>query len=48
MGTNQQHNFNETLRLLHSPANYQKMAYAHNPYGDDQACQRICNAFENM
>lgn len=37
---------NETLRLLNDEAIYQQMAYAHNPYGDGQACQRIRSKFE--
>lgn len=30
-----------TLELLESPEAYEKMAKAHNPYGDGHACQRI-------
>ncbi len=30
--------------LMHSPVAYQRMAFAHNPYGDGQACSRIVNA----
>lgn len=33
-------------QLLDEPAEYRKMAYAHNPYGDGQACRRIVQAIE--
>jgi UDP-N-acetylglucosamine 2-epimerase (non-hydrolysing) len=38
----------ETTRLLSDQAAYEQMAYAHNPYGDGQACQRICSTFESL
>lgn len=37
---------NEVERLLDQPAEYDKMARAHNPYGDGQACRRIVNVIE--
>ncbi len=38
----------ETLTLLSDEAAYQRMAFAHNPYGDGNACQRICKTFEEL
>ena len=38
----------ETRRLLHDESAYQAMAFAHNPYGDGQACQRIRKTFETL
>jgi UDP-N-acetylglucosamine 2-epimerase (non-hydrolysing) len=32
-------------RLLHDDAEYQRMARAHNPYGDGKACERIVRTF---
>lgn len=37
----------ETNKLLTSPQDYQKMAQAHNPYGDGKACQRIVDVIKN-
>lgn len=34
----------ETQRLLDDPAAYEQMAKAVNPYGDGNACERICDA----
>ncbi|CAM3611734.1 non-hydrolyzing UDP-N-acetylglucosamine 2-epimerase [Halomonas lysinitropha] len=34
----------ELTRLLTDPAAYNAMSYAHNPYGDGKACQRIRDA----
>ncbi len=36
----------ETQLLLDDPAAYEKMAKAVNPYGDGNACSRICDAIE--
>ena len=47
VGTDRDKIVSETLRLLTDEAAYQDMAYAHNPYGDGQACQRIRNTFES-
>lgn len=33
----------ETARLLDNPSAYREMAFAHNPYGDGKASQRIAN-----
>jgi UDP-N-acetylglucosamine 2-epimerase (non-hydrolysing) len=38
----------ETRRLLQDKAAYREMAFAHNPYGDGAACQRICNTFDQL
>jgi UDP-N-acetylglucosamine 2-epimerase len=35
---------NEATRLLTDPKAYQKMAQAHNPYGDGKASERIVRA----
>lgn len=44
VGTNADKIVNETACLLDEPSAYQAMAFAHNPYGDGQACQRIAQA----
>ena len=38
----------ETKRLLDDETAYQQMAFAHNPYGDGLACQRILATFEKL
>lgn len=38
----------ETRRLLQDEAAYRTMAFAHNPYGDGSACQRIRDVFEKL
>jgi UDP-N-acetylglucosamine 2-epimerase (non-hydrolysing) len=38
----------ETRRLLSDSVAYKEMAFAHNPYGDGQACQRIVQTFERL
>lgn len=38
----------EVLTLLNDDKAYQRMASAHNPYGDGTACQRIRNTFEEL
>lgn len=48
VGTDTQRIVNDTLRLLNDPAAYQRMAFAHNPYGDGTACQQICQTFEAL
>lgn len=48
VGTNREHIVSETRRLLHQPSAYQEMAFAHNPYGDGTACQRIRTTFEHL
>jgi UDP-N-acetylglucosamine 2-epimerase (non-hydrolysing) len=44
VGTEVDRIVNETIRLLDDPQAYQAMAFAHNPYGDGQACSRIVQA----
>jgi UDP-N-acetylglucosamine 2-epimerase (non-hydrolysing) len=48
VGTDREKIVSETLRLLNDEAAYEQMAYAHNPYGEGQACQRIRNTFESL
>lgn len=48
VGTNHSRIVSETLTLLQDEATYQRMAFAHNPYGDGAACQRIRNTFEKL
>ena len=45
-GTEEETVFRLALRLLESPAAYEQMAHAVNPYGDGQACRRIADAIE--
>jgi len=44
VGTNKQMIVDETMRLLNNSEAYQKMAYAHNPYGDGSASEKIMEA----
>jgi UDP-N-acetylglucosamine 2-epimerase (non-hydrolysing) len=48
VGTDHNRIVSETLTLLNDEAAYQRMAFAHNPYGDGAACQRIRNTFEEL
>jgi UDP-N-acetylglucosamine 2-epimerase (non-hydrolysing) len=48
VGTDRERIVSETRRLLHDPDAYQAMSFAHNPYGDGQACQRIRQTFEQL
>ena len=48
VGTNQQTIVDETMRLLNNSDAYQKMAYAHNPYGDGTASEKILEALLNF
>lgn len=48
VGTDQARIVGETLTLLKDEAAYQRMAFAHNPYGDGAACQRIRRTFEEL
>jgi len=43
VGTSSESITAEVIRLLSDEAVYQKMSFAHNPYGDGKACQRILN-----
>lgn len=46
VGTNPEVIVAEATRLLDDGSHYQRMAQAHNPYGDGQACERIAAALE--
>ena len=48
VGTDHDRIVGETLTLLNDKTAYQRMAFAHNPYGDGAACQRIRNTFEQL
>jgi UDP-N-acetylglucosamine 2-epimerase (non-hydrolysing) len=48
VGTNAQTLVQATKNLLHDTNAYEKMARAHNPYGDGMACKRIQSIFENQ
>ncbi len=48
VGTHQATIVSETLQLLRDPIAYERMAFAHNPYGDGTACQSIRAAFERL
>jgi len=48
VGTDHSRIVSETLTLLQDEAAFQRMAFAHNPYGDGAACQRIRNTFEKL
>jgi UDP-N-acetylglucosamine 2-epimerase (non-hydrolysing) len=48
VGAGQQSIVSETLRLLNDNLAYQRMAYAHNPYGDGTACEKIRQTFETI
>lgn len=38
----------ELTNLLSNEDEYRAMSFAHNPYGDGKACQRICNVLANQ
>ncbi|MCW9027657.1 MAG: UDP-N-acetylglucosamine 2-epimerase (non-hydrolyzing) [Kangiella sp.] len=44
VGTNRQLIVDSVNQLLNSKDEYNKMSFAHNPYGDGKACQRILDA----
>jgi len=48
IGVNQQTIVDETMRLLNNYDAYQKMAFAHNPYGDGTASEKILEALLNF
>ena len=48
VGTERTAIVNTTRELLQNALVYDAMAHAHNPYGDGQACKRICKAFEEI
>jgi UDP-N-acetylglucosamine 2-epimerase (non-hydrolysing) len=41
VGTDKDRIYNETVKLLSDKSEYDKMSFAHNPYGDGKAAQRI-------
>ena len=41
IGTDPQIIYQESMKLIHDPVEYEKMARAHNPYGNGTACQQI-------
>jgi UDP-N-acetylglucosamine 2-epimerase (non-hydrolysing) len=48
VGTNRQKIVEQVSRLLTDSDYYQSMSFAHNPYGDGQACQRIVSAIKQQ
>ncbi len=44
VGTSADRIISELTKLLNQPELYRAMSYAHNPYGDGKACQRILDA----
>ena len=48
VGTNRERIFDETMNLLNNSEAYQKMAFAHNPYGDGSASVKIMDALVNF
>jgi UDP-N-acetylglucosamine 2-epimerase (non-hydrolysing) len=48
VGTNRQKIVEQVSRLLTDNDYYQSMSFAHNPYGDGQACQRIVSAIKQQ
>ena len=44
VGANQRTIVDETIRLLNDSEAYRKMAFAHNPYGDGTASNKIMDA----
>lgn len=47
VGTEVQSIVTELTKLLSSEESYKAMSFAHNPYGDGKACQRIADALAN-
>ena len=48
VGANKDRIVNGVTRLLDDHTHYQKMANAHNPYGDGKACERILNILQGF
>lgn len=46
VGTSEEVIYNEFTKLLDNRAEYEKMSYAANPYGDGHACERIADILE--
>ena len=47
VGTDSQNIIDAVTRLLTSEFEYNRMSFAHNPYGDGKACERIVNIVKN-
>ena len=48
VGTNEEVLIAEVEELLNSPENYNKMSFAHNPYGDGKASSKIVEALKHF
>ncbi|MBT5086852.1 MAG: UDP-N-acetylglucosamine 2-epimerase (non-hydrolyzing) [Deltaproteobacteria bacterium] len=48
VGANRQTIVEETLKLLNDLVEYNKMSFAHNPYGDGKACEKILDVLLNF
>jgi UDP-N-acetylglucosamine 2-epimerase (non-hydrolysing) len=48
VGTNVRRIVSETRRLMSDGVEYQRMSFAHNPYGDGRACERIMQAIHRL
>jgi UDP-N-acetylglucosamine 2-epimerase (non-hydrolysing) len=46
VGTNVDQIVAQASRLLDDPEEYRRMSFAHNPYGDGHACDRIVSALQ--
>ena len=46
VGTDQAKIVSEVAKLMTDAAYYQSMSFAHNPYGDGKACERIVAAIK--
>jgi len=47
VGTDSQNIINAVTTLLTNEIEYNRMSFAHNPYGDGKACERIVNIIKN-
>ena len=48
VGTDVDSIFNNVYQLLTNNDAYKKMSFAHNPYGDGEACQRIVDKLASL
>ena len=48
VGSDKQKIVETVNHLLNDDLKYKEMARAHNPYGDGNACKRICKALEEL
>lgn len=48
VGSNTKKIVSSVSRLLQDKVNYSRMSHAHNPYGDGEACDRICNILKQI